>query len=226
MSGTSAARSRTFACGKRWPRAWVTDDQRGGGVTPLRPRNHPVLEGCASRLSGTPDPKPASRRVRVAGAGVLAAAPRLGPGDRGDTADRDRERAADAVRLMAETDRIQAQIERLQMRARMDHRPRALAHSLFVNRMRRILNPRAWTCVKSPPRAGRTIAATDSPDDAPAMRHEIGCRAQRYFLRATIWRSTPSCVRRSSSLNDLPDGESSLAAQFGALSTMIYYGNA
>ena len=137
---------------------------------------------------------------------------------------RDATHAADAQRLMQETDRVQAQIERLQMRARMDHRPRSLAHGLFVNRMRRLMNPRAWTCVEAPPRAGRKIAATDSAEDAPAIRHEIGCRAQRYFLEGD-YQALEAQLRASlERLDDLPDGESSLAAQFGALSTMIYYG--
>lgn len=141
------------------------------------------------------------------------------------TGDHDTVRGADAVRLMEETDRVQAQIERLQMRAHMDHRPRALAHSLFVNRVRRLLNPRAWECVKSPPRAGRISAATDSPADSPAMSHRIGCRAQRYFHEGD-YQALDAMMRESvGRLNDLPDGSSSLAAQFGSLSTMLYYGS-
>jgi hypothetical protein len=141
------------------------------------------------------------------------------------TRDRDRKRADDAVRLMTETERIQAQIERLQMRAQMDHRPRALAHSLFVNRLRRLLNPRAWQCVESPPRAGRAIAATDSPEDAPAKRHDIGCQAQRYFHEGDYQALDDMMRKALRQLNDLPDGESSLAAQFGGLSAMLYYGS-
>jgi rhomboid protease GluP len=186
----------------------------------------PFWKDAQSRLSSTPGSKAREpdeyaalalefSRSRLAWAQAIADL----------TRNRDSERADDAVRLMAETERLQALIERLHMRAHMDHRPRALAHSLFVNRVRRFLNPRAWECVKSPPRAGRTIAATDSPLDAPAMRHDIGCRAQRYFHEGD-YQALEDMMRASlSELNDLPDGESSLAAQFGALSTMLYYGN-
>jgi membrane associated rhomboid family serine protease len=140
------------------------------------------------------------------------------------TRHRDRRRAEDVARLMGETERIQAQIERLQMRAHMEHRPRALAHSLFVNRLRRLLNPQAWECVESPPRAGRKLAKTDSAEDAPAMSHDIGCQAQRRFHEGDFQALDAMMRAALGQLNDLPDGGSSLAAQFSALSTMLYYG--
>jgi len=141
------------------------------------------------------------------------------------TRDRDSERAADAVRLMKETDRVQAQIERLQMRAHMDHRPRALAHSLFVNRVRAMLSNRNWECVKWPSRAGRMLAETDSPKDAPVREQEIACQAQRYFHEGDFEALDGMMRKALNDLNDLPGGGSSLAAQFSGLSTMLYYGN-
>jgi hypothetical protein len=124
---------------------------------------------------------------------------------------------------MQETDRVQAQIERLQLRDHMEQRPRALAHSLWVNRLRALLNPRAWKCVDDPSSL-RHRSAADSRSDAPALRHEVGCHAQRLFHEGD-YRALDALIRKSAAkLNDLPDGSSSVAAVFSSLSTLIDYG--
>ncbi len=136
----------------------------------------------------------------------------------------DGSRSADLARLMNDTDAMQAQIERLQLRAQMDYRPRAFAHSLFVNRLRALVNPRAWKCISGPPIAGRTLGEEDSPDDAPMMAQAIGCRAQRLFEDGD-YRELDALIReKAAQLNDLPDGSSSLAAIYHSLSTQMTYG--
>lgn len=126
--------------------------------------------------------------------------------------------------LAKDTDRVQSQIERLQLRAGMEYRPRALKHSLLVNRLRSLANPLGWKCVLSPPSAGRRLGEDDSASDTPALAREIGCRAQRLFEQGD-YRELESLMRdKSAHLNDLPDGSSSLSAIFGSLSTQIFYG--
>lgn len=140
------------------------------------------------------------------------------------TLDGDATQRTELNEVAKETDRVQSQIERLQLRAGMEYRPRALKHSLLINRIRSLANPLGWKCVLSPPFAGRRLAEDDSAGDGPAMAREIGCRAQRLFEQGD-YRELESLMRdKSAHLNDLPDGSSSLGAIFGSLSTQIFYG--
>jgi membrane associated rhomboid family serine protease len=141
-----------------------------------------------------------------------------------DAADGHTQRAADASRLMQETDDIQAQIERLQMRANMEYRPRALAHSLFVNRLRAFVNPRGWQCVDSPDWAGRKLGDNDSTADAPMLHRELGCRAQRLFHEGDYQSLDAQMRAAAAKFDDLPDGTSTFGGIFGALSSLMYYG--
>jgi membrane associated rhomboid family serine protease len=136
----------------------------------------------------------------------------------------DASRSDDLQRLMNETDRVQAQLERLQLRAQMEYRPRALAHSLFFNRLRALASPRGWKCVFAPAIAGRVIGDDDSPGDSPVMAREIGCRAQRLFADGDYRELDALILEKSAHLNDLPDGTSSLSAIFNSISTQITYG--
>lgn len=139
-------------------------------------------------------------------------------------ANRDEQRGAEAVRLMQQTGRLQAQLERHSYRAHMEYRPRALAHSLAVNRIRAFLNPRGWKCIEAPSNTGRVISPQDSAEDSPALARELGCRAQRYFYERD-YQSLENLMRGAAEkLDDLPDGSSSLAAIFGSLSEFMFYG--
>jgi rhomboid protease GluP len=138
------------------------------------------------------------------------------------TESRDAERAAESVRLMTEAGRIQAKIERLQFRDQMEYRPRALAHSLLVNRIRALFS--GWQCIEEPSSTGRKRSPEDSAEDSPAMGYEIGCRAQKLFHERD-YEALESLMRQSAaSLNDMPDGSSSISAIFGSLSELFFMG--
>ena len=98
------------------------------------------------------------------------------------TKNNDPGRTADALRLMVETDTVNARIERIEIRARMDHRPRALAASPLVARIRALFNGYRWTCVSAPPAVAWPVAHPEDKSDGPAMRRAIGCRAQQWFM--------------------------------------------
>lgn len=133
-------------------------------------------------------------------------------------------RMTEAMRLMEETGRAQAQLDRLTIRANMDRRPRALAHSLFVNRVRNLLTPGSWKCIEWPVRGGRERADDDRATDAPALSHEIGCRAQRLLHDADYEALDAMMHGAAKDLNDLPDGSSSLSAIFRSLGAVAAYG--
>jgi rhomboid protease GluP len=138
------------------------------------------------------------------------------------TESRDAERVAESVRLMAEAGRNQAKIERLQYRAQMEYRPRALAHSLPVNRIRALFS--GWQCMEEPSSTGRKRSPEDSAEDSPAMSYEIGCRAQKLFHERD-YQALETLMRRSAAtLNDMPDGSSSISAIFDSLSELFFMG--
>lgn len=136
-----------------------------------------------------------------------------------------RDRHAELNEIAAETDDIQAQIGRLQLRSSMELRPRALKHSLLVNRMRRLANPWGWKCVDHPVIVGRKLGKEDSPADSPALSNEVGCRAQRLFEDGDFVQLDALLHEKAAHLNDLPDGASSLGAILNALRTQIFYGS-
>jgi hypothetical protein len=104
----------------------------------------------------------------------------------------------------------------------MEYRPRALAHSLFVNRIRALFS--RWKCLESPSNTGRKLSTQDSAEDGPALKHAIACRAQELFHERD-YQALETLMRKSAaSLYDLPDGSSSLDAIFGGLSTLMFEG--
>lgn len=136
---------------------------------------------------------------------------------------RDQSALNESIRLLRETDIALARIERVQLRASMDHRPRALDESAFVARLRSLFGQRRG-CVRRPLAYGPSVAATDARNDAPAMRDDIGCRTQGQFMSgdyAELDRRMTDAVR---SLKDLPDGSSSLQAIVSGLSTLFEFG--
>jgi membrane associated rhomboid family serine protease len=136
----------------------------------------------------------------------------------------DEDHADAAVGIRRDLERLQARIERLGFRSRMEYRPRALKHSLAMNRLRGWLSLDPWKCVESAPVTGRKRDAGDAAEDGPARRHEIGCRAQRMFHEGD-YQALDRLIREAAiELNDLPDGSSSLSAIYSALSTQMYEG--
>jgi rhomboid protease GluP len=136
----------------------------------------------------------------------------------------DEEQSRVALEIRSELERLQARIERLAFRSRMEYRPRALKHSLAVNRLRGWLSLDSWKCVESAPVTGRKLTPLDSVEDGPARRHEIGCRAQRMFHEGD-YQALDALIREAAiDLTDLPDGSSSLSAIYSALATQMFEG--
>ena len=93
-------------------------------------------------------------------------------------------RARKGVALSKEATLIEARIERIALRASMDHRARTLSNSAPVVAVRNILTTDHRKCVQQPPALGVPTGADDSRQDGPALRLAAGCRAQKLFLRS------------------------------------------
>jgi len=130
----------------------------------------------------------------------------------------------EVLRLAQETDSAQARIERLELRATMDHRPRALSNRAWVRTLRDLWPGHAWRCVREPENFGPQPLPSDSPTDGPAMRLAAGCRAQSLFVNA-YYRALDRWLESSAgTLGDLPDGGSTLQGIAGGLSDLFDYG--
>lgn len=140
------------------------------------------------------------------------------------TTSRDANRAQEAQRLMQQTNLSQARAERLGMRARMDSRPRSLANNMWIVRLRDLLTLKRQHCVTYPFSLHLPLSATDARSDAPVLHHTDACEAQRLFLEGN-YRVLDDLMNRSvNSLTDLPDGSSSLSAEFGGLDDLFSFG--
>jgi len=140
------------------------------------------------------------------------------------TKNNDSGRAAEAVQLMVKTGAASARLERLGIRARMDHRPRALAASPLVIKARELFTGHHWNCVVAPPVFDPPVAESDDKNDGPAMRHMLGCRAQQWFM-AGDYESLESSMNQSmESLQDLPDGSSRYEGLVGGLIDLFRFG--
>jgi membrane associated rhomboid family serine protease len=139
--------------------------------------------------------------------------------------DRDSGRGSEAIKLMTQTSVVSARLERLGIRARMDHRPRSLAASWFVMKVRGFFTGQHWHCVSAPPYYGFPLADSDNQADGPAQRHALGCRAQRLFLDGDFERLESLMNQYAESLGDLPDGSSHLEGLVGGLSELFSYGS-
>jgi hypothetical protein len=131
--------------------------------------------------------------------------------------DPDATHIAESVRLMQQTNAINAKLDLIGIHARMDHRPRALAATSPVTQARQFLTGHYWTCVSAPSAYSSTVASFDDKSDGPAMRHSIGCRAQRLFMSGDYERLDAAMRKSMSSLEDLPDGSSSYEGMVGGL---------
>ncbi|TLZ43444.1 MAG: rhomboid family intramembrane serine protease [Gammaproteobacteria bacterium] len=137
------------------------------------------------------------------------------------TKNQDADAASKAIQLQKETDLGLARLERLELRASMSHRPRALADSPIMVRIRAVFT-RRLDCVQKP--YGPRLALTDASNDGPAARYHAGCRAQQLFLSGDFAALDSLMTRAVRSLGDLPDGGSSLEGIVGGLDTLMYYG--
>lgn len=137
------------------------------------------------------------------------------------TKNRDSSRGAEALTLMNRTAAVQAKLERIGVRSRLDHRLRGLAGSLWVNRVRQFFSGAGRNCVTAPVAWEPVVADSDKKNDGPAMRHELGCRAQQWFLSGDYGRLDSSMNHSMAALEDLPDGSSSYEGLVAGISDLI-----
>ena len=138
--------------------------------------------------------------------------------------DQDAARATEAKDLMLKANLAQARIERIEIRARMDHRPRALVNSPAITALRRLFIGYYWTCVDAPTVYGRIPTAADNKEDGPFARHALGCRAQQLFMSGDYGKLDSLMSDYSRALADLPDGSSRYEGLIGGLSDLFYEG--
>jgi membrane associated rhomboid family serine protease len=115
---------------------------------------------------------------------------------------------AKIAKFVTQTNAATARIERIGIRARMDHRPRALAASLLVTKVRQIFMGQRWRCIDGPPSFEPPIAGSDDSGDGPAVRHALGCRAQQLFLGGDFEQLESLLNQYVEKSEDLPDGGS------------------
>jgi membrane associated rhomboid family serine protease len=128
---------------------------------------------------------------------------------------------AAAAELMLKSTAAQARLERVEIRARMDHRPRALANNPAVAALRRLLIGYHRACIEPPLIYGRIPTPSDNTEDGPAARHAIGCRAQQLFM-SEDYRELDSLMNRyAGTLADLPDGSSRYEGLVGGLNDLF-----
>lgn len=140
------------------------------------------------------------------------------------TKNNDSSRATEAIKLMAQTSAVSARLERIGIRARLDHRPRALATAPLVTKVRQFLTGYRWTCVGAPSVLDPPVADSDNKSDGPAMRHTLGCHAQQLFMAGDYEQLDSSLNQYMGSLEDLPDGSSRYEGLVGGLSDLFRYG--
>jgi membrane associated rhomboid family serine protease len=140
------------------------------------------------------------------------------------TKNRDVSRVADARKLMAQSNAASAHIERIGIRARMDHRPRALAASALVMKVRRLFSSQAGHCVSSPPYYGFPVADSDDKSDGPAVRYALGCQAQDLFQDGDFERLESLMNRYADISEDLPDGGSRIEGLTAGLDDLFSFG--
>jgi membrane associated rhomboid family serine protease len=130
----------------------------------------------------------------------------------------------DALRLMNATNAVQVKLERLTIRSRMDHRMRGLAAASWVNRLRQFASGGERLCVTSHDVRDTPLGDADNKSDGPAMRYELACRAQQWFLNGDYQRLDSLMRESSTNAGDLPDGGSRYEALVSGLSTLFSNG--
>jgi membrane associated rhomboid family serine protease len=125
--------------------------------------------------------------------------------------------------LSRQTDYAVARIERLVMRATLDHRPIALANSAWVISLRHLISNASWQCVEGPDWLARSHAG-ESKSDGPAERNAAGCLAQSMFMAGDYAKLDSLLRRAATSLADLSDGGSTLDGLVLGLDDLFEYG--
>lgn len=137
----------------------------------------------------------------------------------------DADRWTEFEKLAKQTSAAEARLERIGIRARMDHRPRALAANPFVIKARHLLTGEHSRCVTTPPSLGPPVADSDDQADGPAIRRNLGCQAQQLFLSGDFEQLESLMNQYALRLEDLPDGSSRLEGVAGGLNNLFDYGN-
>ncbi len=131
---------------------------------------------------------------------------------------------ADVDKLRVQTTLVNADIARIGLRAHMEHRPRALATTAFVTKIRQLLSGYHWTCVEAPADRVPKLGVSDDPKDGPSERHALACQAQELFMVGDYARLQSLLDQSLRSLENLPDGSSRLEALTGGLLNLFAYG--
>ena len=137
------------------------------------------------------------------------------------TKSRDSGAAAKVAKLMMQTSAATARVERIGIRARMDHRPRALAASFLVTKFRRFFTGQTWRCVSAPHFYEAPVADSDDKTDGPAVRQALGCQAQQLFLSGDFVRLESLMNQYAQKTEDLPDGSSHFEGLVGGLVDLV-----
>ena len=131
---------------------------------------------------------------------------------------------SDSSRLQQETDLAQARMERIGMRASMEHRRRALANQPWILKVRRILALDRQKCIRVPEVMGGRLGPTDPKTDGPALRDAASCRAQHLFWEGDYKTLDSLMTQYTHDLADLPDGGSTLSGLTAGLRNLFEYG--
>ncbi len=137
----------------------------------------------------------------------------------------DNSRMSEIQVLASKTNAINASLDRLGIRARMEHRPRALRSAPLVMKIRQILSGHQTTCVYGPAWSSPPVSNADNKTDGPAMRREAGCNAQRLFMAGDFDRLDAIMNQSISELEDLPDGSSRYEGIVSGLTDLFRFGN-
>ncbi|HVA41584.1 MAG TPA: rhomboid family intramembrane serine protease [Candidatus Binataceae bacterium] len=129
-----------------------------------------------------------------------------------------------AQKLMTETMRAAARTDLMAMRAAMAQRARPLSQAAPFIALRSLFDLAGPRCVVSPPGYQSDFDPKDGVADGPAVRHAIGCRAQRLFLIGD-YRGLEALMRRYAAPRDrLPDGSSRLSGIAAGMDTLFSLG--
>ncbi len=134
-------------------------------------------------------------------------------------------RLNDAKKYQQDSELLVAQSERLILLANLSHRPRSLVNSPWMSAARNWFAARRWKCVEAPAWMSTVPDPGDAPLDGPAARRAAGCRAQRLFMFGDYLTLDHWMEQSEGSIDDLPDGGSTLDGIVGGLSHLFEYGS-
>ena len=137
----------------------------------------------------------------------------------------DNSRMAEIQVLADKSNAINASLDRLGIRARMEHRPRALSSAPLVMNIRQILSGHQTSCVDAPAWSSPLVSNADDKADGPAMRRQAGCNAQRLFMAGDFGRLDALMNQSLIELEDFPDGSSRYEGIVGGLTDLFRFGN-